>query len=318
MQIGDLFGAIRIGEPIASDRLQVFPLLLPEDAEATYVLLDELLERGEAEITEVDAGGSVPDLAVDNRSEHDALLLDGMELHGAKQNRMVNLTLIIAGKSRTTIPVSCVERGRWSYRSPVFSSSGRTVSSRLRMSKSGAVLASLKSGGQGYANQMHVWDEVDQYLSKSGARSATDALSDVFARQEKNLKNLTDSLRGLDAHGAVVVLGGRVEGMDLLTRRASFHRAWPCLLDGYAVEALLDDAPHDLPADRDMVADWLRQAAAGARLTRLSVPGVGEYHECLSSVATGGIVSHKGAIVHAMLFPLRSSENAGAPADRVA
>jgi hypothetical protein len=316
MRIGDLFGAIRIGEPIASGGLQVFPLLLPEDAEATYVLLDELLERGEAEITEVDAGGSVPDLAVDNRSDHDALLLDGMELHGAKQNRMVNLTLIIAARSRTTIPVSCVERGRWSYRSKGFSSSGRTVSSRLRMSKSQAVLANLKSGGQGYADQMHVWSEVDQYLSKSGARSGTDALSDAFARQEKSLKSLTDGLRGLDAHGAVVVLGGRVEGMDLLTRRNSFHRVWPGLLDGYAMEALLEEAPNEREADRDMVADWLRQAAAGASLTRLPVPGVGEYHECLSSVATGGIASHKGAIVHAMLFPARGPKGARASAGR--
>jgi hypothetical protein len=303
MQMHDVFRSLRVGEPVASNGLQVFPLFLPADEDASCVLLDELLESGLAEITEVSAGGSVPDLAVENRSEHDALILDGLELHGAKQNRMVNLTLIIQAKSRTVIPVSCVERGRWSYRGRTFSSSGRTVSSRLRTRKYEAVQASLKTSGKGYADQMDVWDCVDQYLGSSGARSGTHALSDAYASQSKALQELTGGLRDLDAHGAVVVLQGRIEGMDLLSRRDHFRKLWPALLDGYALEALLSRDTGRAPASAAMVSGWLDHAVTTASLTPHEVPGVGEYLECRSDVANGGVVAHRGRLVHVMLFP---------------
>ena len=45
-----------------------------------------------AEITEVSEGGSVPQLTVLNNADTDALILDGTELEGAKQDRMVNIT----------------------------------------------------------------------------------------------------------------------------------------------------------------------------------------------------------------------------------
>lgn len=305
MQINDLLGGLRIGRAAASSGLEVFPLILPVDETPACVPLDELLEKGLAVITEVDMGGRVPELAVDNRADRDALILDGMELHGAKQNRMVNLTLIIQRQSRTIIPVSCVERGRWSYRSPEFSYSGRTVSGRLRMSKAEAVQASLLHRGTADADQMEVWRRVSEYVRQSGASSSTDALSDAFANQQKRLKEITDSLGGLDAHGVVVTIGGRIAGLDLLSHRALFRRLWPGLLQGYAMDAL--DAQPGTGDERQTVGDWLAGVASTATLTPRAVPGIGEYYECRSQGANGAIVAYQGRLVHAMLFPPQTS-----------
>jgi hypothetical protein len=63
---------------------------------------------------EVSRGGSVPELKVVNKSDRMLLILDGEGLVGAKQNRIVNTTILIAGNTTTVIPVSCVEQGRWS------------------------------------------------------------------------------------------------------------------------------------------------------------------------------------------------------------
>jgi hypothetical protein len=66
-----------------------------------------LAEAGEAvTIEEVSEGGDVPTV----------LLLDGEELIGAKQNRVLNTTVLVAAHSRLTIPVSCVEQDRWAYK----------------------------------------------------------------------------------------------------------------------------------------------------------------------------------------------------------
>ena len=60
--------------------------------------------------------------------------MDGEELLGAKQNRIVNLTILVAANSELTIPVSCVEAGRWRARSRAFTSAPRTqfVSGRAK------------------------------------------------------------------------------------------------------------------------------------------------------------------------------------------
>jgi len=60
------------------------------------------------------------------------LMYDGEELEGAKQNRILNTTILIAAGSALDVPVSCTERGRWSYESNEFSSSGSLAYAELR------------------------------------------------------------------------------------------------------------------------------------------------------------------------------------------
>jgi len=57
----------------------------------------------------------VPELKVISQSDRPILLLDGEELVGAKQNRVLNTTILLREKAETNIQVSCVEQGRWSY-----------------------------------------------------------------------------------------------------------------------------------------------------------------------------------------------------------
>lgn len=75
-----------------------------------------LAEAGDrVRTTEVDDEGSVPELRVANLGDLPLLLLDGEQLVGAKQNRILNMTVLVAAHSEVTIPVSCVEQGRWRY-----------------------------------------------------------------------------------------------------------------------------------------------------------------------------------------------------------
>ena len=71
------------------------------------------LDRKLVEVTEVDAAGSVPELLVINRSKRAVLIIDGEEVVGAKQNRVVNTSLLLPAESTTKIPMSCTEAGRW-------------------------------------------------------------------------------------------------------------------------------------------------------------------------------------------------------------
>ena len=88
-----------------------------------YLTLKEALEKRLLIVKEVSAEASVPELKVINNADVPMLLLDGEELAGAKQNRVLNTSVLVKEKSELIIPVSCTEQGRWSYQTDEFSNS---------------------------------------------------------------------------------------------------------------------------------------------------------------------------------------------------
>jgi len=96
------------GPAVNFQNLHMIPLLARDPGgarpKAGYTVLDDGLASGLVEVTEVSEGGSVPELRVVNRGLEPLLIVDGEELVGAKQNRVVNLTIMVAAQSELTIP----------------------------------------------------------------------------------------------------------------------------------------------------------------------------------------------------------------------
>ena len=82
----------QLGEPVEHRGIVVAPVFPLRDPVAAYVTLDEALAGG-LRVREVDESGSVPELVVENPLDSRVLLYDGEELVGAKQNRILNLSL---------------------------------------------------------------------------------------------------------------------------------------------------------------------------------------------------------------------------------
>ena len=102
---------MKVGRKQSYKNLALYPLLSTYSVGLEYLMLDEALNENLIEIVEKDDGGSVPELRVINKSSKMILILDGEELVGAKQNRIVNTTILVQGNTTIVIPVSCVERG---------------------------------------------------------------------------------------------------------------------------------------------------------------------------------------------------------------
>ena len=109
----EMLAAVLAGPPRSHHALCIVPILAPLEAEPAWLTLAEAGDH--VRITEVSEGGSVPDLRVANLADLPLLLLDGEQLVGAKQNRILNMTVLVAARSEVRIPVSCVEQGRWRY-----------------------------------------------------------------------------------------------------------------------------------------------------------------------------------------------------------
>jgi hypothetical protein len=89
---------LTLGEPLAHGALTVIPLLAPGALDPGWLTL---AEAGDAvTIEEVSEAGAVPTLRLTSTAERPVLLLDGEELIGAKQNRVLNTTVLVAAHAR--------------------------------------------------------------------------------------------------------------------------------------------------------------------------------------------------------------------------
>ena len=213
---------VRVGEPLRHQSLSVFPLFDGRQTPVEYLLADEGIGSGSVTVEEVSEGGSVPDLLVENKGDVRVLFLEGEELVGAKQNRVLNTSVLIAAKSKVKIPVSCVEQGRWRYRSKQFGSSGSHSPSKLRYFLKSSVSHALKENLGHRSDQGKVWAEVARQQRSLGAASDTRAMSDTFDTYKEQVDQFREKLRvrgGRQRHGR----GDRQEDRRRGPLRQAFH-----------------------------------------------------------------------------------------------
>jgi hypothetical protein len=202
-----------------------------------YLLACEAIDAGVLAVTEIDEAGSVPELMAVNDSERPVLLIDGEELQGAKQNRILNTSVLLGPKSRTRIPVSCVEEGRWSQTSPTFRTGNYSPSS-LRQRKSRDVHSSLRARGRAQSDQRAVWDSVAAHISARSAQSPTRAMSDAMATLSDDIGRYHEALPyPADACGVVAAISGRFVAMDAFDSPTTLEAIWDRLVASYAMDA---------------------------------------------------------------------------------
>jgi hypothetical protein len=156
-------GDLRVGRPASHGSLHLFPLRSVRPAnEDLFLLLEDGLQVGTLRVEELDEDGSVPELRVVNEGTLPVLILEGDELVGAKQDRVVNSSVLVAADSELVMPVSFVERGRWSYHQRAFYSSTGSPHLSLRRLKSRSVHESLRRGREHSSDQYAVWSEIDR------------------------------------------------------------------------------------------------------------------------------------------------------------
>ncbi len=230
---------LRVGDPIRHEALSVFPLFTEPGGSVDYLLSDEAIAAGSVAVEEVSEGGSVPNLLVENKGDSRVLFLEGEELRGAKQNRVLNTSVLVAAKSKINIPVSCVEQGRWRYRSRQFGHGGSHSSSKLRRYLKSSVAQSLKEGRGHTSDQMAVWGEVSRQMAAMGSSSETAAMSDTYENYKARLEEFRAQLGYVEgASGVAVAVGQQVVALDLFDKPATCRKVWDRLLTGAVMEAV--------------------------------------------------------------------------------
>jgi len=339
--ISQHLSALSLGAPTHAGRLTLFPLLT-EGAltDYPYLLLDEALGEKQLEISEVSEAGIVANLLAINHSGKPVLLFDGEELKGAKQNRIVNATILVPPASRLTLPVSCVEQGRWRYEAADFSSSGETLFAKARLSKAvrmasarrmkvarqvnagwtpepadeadqNDMFASARDVLRDYdAGQHAVWEDVEEALRETGTHSASSAMHDSYTLRREEIARLASSFTVSERQvGAVFFIDGRPVGAEVADRPASFASVFGKLVRSYCLNALGEAvAPCPVPATDDALA-FTRSIADLDQMVSPSV-GLGDDVRIDGPLASGSALLNEGKVVHLSVFSKAAFEPA--------
>lgn len=263
-------------EPSTFRNLSIFPLTSATDARPDYVSLADALKGGQTKVTEVSAGGSVPELLLDNGSESRVLLLDGEELVGANQNRVLNITILVGAHQKVVIPVSCVERGRWHSRSASFSSEERMMFARGRAKKMASVSKSMRETGTRQSDQGDVWESVRSKAVLFQAAAPTEAMSDVYEHVKEDIGDFRGAFHPRPGQiGAVFAIDGRSVGLELLDSASTFASTLGRLVESYAMDAI-ESSRKAPPAPSPEVASDFMTRVAGATSTTAKSVGEGD------------------------------------------
>lgn len=299
---------ITLGDPTVHGQMAVFPLIDKDAVAADYIIMDDAITNGCAEVTEISEGGSVPELAFKNGCEERVFLMEGEELVGAKQNRTLNLSILVPAGKEITIPVTCVESGRWSYDSPSFKRSERAHFSRGRRSKMASVSYSMRVNERPSADQGEVWDRISEKARRMSSRSATSAMSDIFEDHRERVEDYVEVFAAVENQaGMVVMVGEDIVGLDLFDSSETFSKLMPKLIRSFALDAIEIQKKEPYQPKVTDAEDLLQKTAAAMTTTHPGV-GEGENVRLQSDDVVGGALIVDDKVVHLSVF--RNDEQA--------
>jgi hypothetical protein len=225
---------ISLGEPVFLRNLKVFPVHddVPPSDNGSLASIDEVLRSHKGTFRELDTP-DINTISFENNFDKPVVMIDGEEITGAFQNRIIAASSLVESHSSKDLAVVCAEEGRWNeiggFRS------GQCSYPQLR-----SVL--LKSRRMKKDVQQHVWSEIERKLTVTRTSSTTSSMHDIFLSLDDEVSRYLEGFTGLDDRsiGFIGCAGDRILGCDIFDHPQLYRTFEKKLLRSYAL---------DVPAD---------------------------------------------------------------------
>ena len=180
----------------------------------------------------------VNSLLVENLSNKTLLILNGEIFDGAKQDRVVNETVLVPGNSSIEIKVSCVEQGRWAYKTRAFSR-GKNMFNYHSKGVKDLNSNSIKHNQPSGSIQDNIWNSIQKKQMRMGVSSRTGSVNDTYERFDELLSSLHKKIIEHDNQvGLLVMIPGKYIGLDLFINNKTFRKYKDRLYKSHLIELL--------------------------------------------------------------------------------
>lgn len=246
----------------------------PGDSGRPPLTLQEALQRGAVRVRET---GTVSELEIENIGDQDVFVQAGDIVKGGKQDRVVQLDLVLAPRSgRIPLASFCVEQGRWSARGAEdvkqFSSATTSLPSRdlklaargvpaqpvarppeaeprdpnSRIQRQGVRSAPADSQGRVWAGVADMQRKLSDTVQAPVAAPASASSLQLSLENQKLQSTIKETVTALtpaidkepDVIGYVFAINGKINSAEVYSHGALFRKMWPKLIHASAVEAL--------------------------------------------------------------------------------
>lgn len=224
--------SMEVGRVQRYENMEVVPLYTSQKSSLDYILLDEAMDKKGFKIDET---GNVNTLGVLNRTNKDVLIVKGEYVVGGKQNRMVSVNALIQAKRKhnVSLPVHCIEQGRWNTPGKFYA--GKVASPTMRHG--------LEKKMAGQAGQNRTWEEVGCALKGVGVYSDTSNFDEFYKQKQSNIDDYVEKFQYTKGQvGFIVAItngwGEKEYYIDLFDKPKTMKNHFERMLASYVTEAL--------------------------------------------------------------------------------
>lgn len=324
--------SLKVESPqVAEDAFVVFPLTTQNTNGRGYLTLDEAVKQGLVSIPE---SGRVPEVIIVVKGEKPVLVVEGTIVVGGLQNRTVNISLLLEAGKQHSIPVSCVEQGRWHFRRPrhyyeppisgrqrreeevepaAFRLFESTAHANLRRRKTTSAIRYYMLMSIPKAEQQEVWAEVERKHRVARVHSPTGDETVLYERHFSSIEDLLRPMKPLENQvGALIAIGQEVAGLEVFDHPETWQVMHRRILSGYAADALeaLEFGKPKALITLAGAKEFIQTVASSLDKAHIkpSPVGIGE-HLLLDereNFVGGFALVHDGVTIHLFAFPASS------------
>lgn len=251
--------------------------------------------------------------------------MDGEELVGSKQNRVLNLSILVPAKKTIVIPVSCVERGRWGYQSREFRSSPSAHYAEARARRHAQVSECMATMGLRDSDQSDLWEQSDLKASRMGVHSPAAAMDAMYETHTRDLEEFIRPFNPADQQvGALFAIDGKIVGFDVFDCAETLRNLLPKLARSYALDAIerafskIQTDPTAAPATPADAGEFLRSVVE-ARVETFAALGEGVDVRLSGPCVTAAALVSDDRIIHMSAFRMAKADESelGLPESRL-
>ena len=282
---------IELLTPQVHENMAIIPIKTAQNYKIDLLTLEKGIELSLVNVKECEHS-QVNTLIVENKSVAPLILIDGEEVVGGDQNRIVSQTLIIAPQSSMKIPVNCSEQGRWAYKKE-FIHSDYIADYNTRRSKEFA-------RRQNRSVQHAVWSSIRDVEDEYSFASPTSALSESYDNLKKTHNDAVKSFEIAEGqNGVLVIVDGEVKGFEVFLNSDIYRQFHEKIIKSYLINSKDENSMFSVNVDE---AKSVINSAIDSSFELKESIGLEESYEFENDNGLGVISIYEKEIIHWSYF----------------